>query len=573
MSTSLIRISSIPDFTNAPGKPGSCGLAQSEINERFSGDVGNVLTLDLHGMLTIPPPPTPTTTTLTASPSGSALAGTTVALTAKISGTGSTSPTTGPGGTMEFVNDSTVLATVPATGTTTTYTTSLLPAGRLKLTAIYSGGGGFEGSTSSPLTYTVVPKPSVVLNLPSSVPGGSATPTPFSMTLTNPSNGENYASTFIEFQLSGIRNLTHTTMVLQYQDGAGTWCTLVGFRGTTTNIHGFFVGAGSSCTPDFSTPGASFSLSKGSSLSVNLRLAYPNAGYYGTQKIVATLQSGSCLSARTCTSVPPLTGSAAAVGTGTVKVLPTSPVPTIVSDISTRPASSTVRQTFAVSLVSLVNPVTSGFGLPAPTGKVSYTIDGVHIATTTLPFQQVDQSKTRQTLYDAGGLSLGRHTVVASYSGDDVYQPSSLTEAFTVIAAPTGTPFTCVIGGESAATVRGYVTATGTVPRGTLASTTATSPVTHVSVTLDVDPAAAATFINTSQGAATLGFVSNGATSVSPGAPTRFSGTTKQKPDLIGTWTTTATPSTPTKTPTTRPLTTTIKVSKGTAPGDGGHRG
>ena len=385
----------------------------------------------------------------------------------------------------------------------------------------------------------IKPAPTVTFSgLPATKTGGSATPSTFTVKVTNPSGGLSYTHLFFNLKLSGIRNLTHTTVSVQYKDSSTAWCTLVRFRGTTTNINGNVASVGTSCTPTYP---ASFSLAAGASTTIHLRVAYPASGYYGVQTLTGTVSTGTCATSSgtvSCTAVSPLSGTAAAVGTGSLVVIPSSPLATSTSDTATRPATSTVRKTFNVALESRVTPTTTGFGLPAPTGTVSYTVNGTHFTNANFISLVDDQSTTGLTLYNTATLSIGKHTVVSTYtpttySGHKIYSSSTLTETFTVIAAPTGTRFSCIITGEGVATIPAYVTASGTVPSSAYDGTRAS--VTGVSVSLDADPAVNAVFYNTAQTAATLGFSPDG-TNASKG-PITFTGTTRTMTDVKGTWT------------------------------------
>ena len=128
----------IPAFTSKSGT--SCAIAASTATKRFSGSVGNVLTLDLHGPLAVPSAALPTSTALTVSPNTPPVMGQSVTLTATITAT--TSGATKPTGTIEFLNGTTVLNSQQVVSGTTVYhySTTSLPAGTAKLTAVYWGG-------------------------------------------------------------------------------------------------------------------------------------------------------------------------------------------------------------------------------------------------------------------------------------------------------------------------------------------------------------------------------------------------------------------------------------------------
>jgi hypothetical protein len=98
-----------------------------------------------------------TVTTLTSSPAPSNLAEP-VTLTATVAGFGFE-----PTGTVTFLDGSTVLGTVPLANGVASFTTSKLLVANHLLTAVYSGDGNFDGSTSAPLLQVVflVPLPTV----------------------------------------------------------------------------------------------------------------------------------------------------------------------------------------------------------------------------------------------------------------------------------------------------------------------------------------------------------------------------------------------------------------------------
>ena len=436
----------------------------------------------------------------------------------------------------------TVLAVVTVSGGSASYTTASLKAGIHKLTAVYSGGGGYAGSTSSVVTYVIGQAPSVTVSgLPATVRPNSATLHPFTVVVTNPSSGGRLTHLFLKVALSGINNLTPFAVVLQYQDTSGTWCNLANFKGVTT-VSGYIPEVGSSCASSYP---ASFSLAAPGALTVHMRVGYPTTSgilFYGKQMVTASLYTGTC-TASGCTSVAPLTGSAAPSGSGTTNLVPPSPLGTNIRDIATRPATSTVRKTFDVALQSTVEPKSTytTYGLPAPTGTVKYEFNATptEVVVRTLVSLTGAASQTPLYLYNSLHLKAGTNTVTRTYSGDAVYAPSTLTQSFTVTpTAPTGTPFMCMISSSfgTPQTVSVYVEASGKVPAATLDRGTTTSvDVTNGVVTLTVDPAVARTSYNTSQTAAALKFVNGGSSVVTVG-PITFQGTTGVKTEIVGAW-------------------------------------
>ena len=523
----------IPNFSST-----NCGFAASSLDSTFSGS-STTLTLNLHGTLPEPPPPTQTSSTvLTATPASPQLAGTAVTLKATVKKSTGAAATTATG-TMQFRKGTTVLATESVTSGVSTYTTSSLPVGTDSLTAVYSGDSVLKSSTSSPITYQIKPAPSVsVTNLPSTVHPETTTLHPFTVVVTNPGSGLTLTHLYLELTLTGIRNLTPTTVVLQYEDSSSAWCTLLGFHGTST-LSGYVAGTYSGCAPG-SYP-ASFSLGNGSAKTFHFRIGYPTVTpglvFYGPQKVTGTLYTGSCSSSSTCTAVAPLSGSAAPSGSATMYLVPTAPVTTSLQDDATRPATSTVRQTFDVGLRTAVapTPTVRTIGLPAATGTVSYTLDGHVVTTSTLSIQTGDVGSTPLSLFNTATLPPATYTLIRTYSGDKVYASSSLTQTFTVVAAPTGTAFVCQISGLGGTqNVNAYVTAHGTVPATGAAGTNVS--VTNVTAKLIADPSFTASSYNTSQSPASIGFAPTGSTSATAG-PITFSGTTGTVTEVTGTWT------------------------------------
>ena len=90
-----------------------------------------------------------TTTTVASSPSPSVV-GQPVTLTAGVSSTAGV-----PGGTVQFLNGTTVLGTATLSGGVASFVTSALPFGFDSITAAYQGSSSFSPSTSSAITQTV----------------------------------------------------------------------------------------------------------------------------------------------------------------------------------------------------------------------------------------------------------------------------------------------------------------------------------------------------------------------------------------------------------------------------------
>ena len=123
------------------------GVVANQIDYDFPGYSATLFVIPESGQIAA------TSTTLAAS-SLKPKAGQTVTFSASIaplSGAGT------PTGTMEFVNDQTVFATVPVSAGAASFTTAALSSGPHTVTAIYSGDANYDGSSSAPLQITVTP--------------------------------------------------------------------------------------------------------------------------------------------------------------------------------------------------------------------------------------------------------------------------------------------------------------------------------------------------------------------------------------------------------------------------------
>ncbi|MGI4789571.1 MAG: Ig-like domain repeat protein [Janthinobacterium lividum] len=133
----------------------------------------------------------------------------------------------------------------------------------------------------------------------------------------------------------------------------------------------------------------------------------------------------------------------------------------------------------SVTLSSSLNPSTSGQKVTfnanlnaagtAPTGNITYSIDGVAAASVAL--------SGKSAAYSLSTLASGTHTVMASYSGDAVYAPvssSALTQ--TVMSATTTTTLTSSLNPSSVNQVLTFTaTVTGSNPSGAITLTDTTT--------------------------------------------------------------------------------------------------
>ena len=131
-----------------------------------------------------------TTTTLTSSKNPSSF-GEAVTFTATVTGAGGT-----PTGTVTFKDGATVLATVPLSGTTATFTTSSLTGGAHSITATYNGDANFTASTSGVLVQTVGQATTATALVSSLNPSEFGKPVTFTATVTSSSGTPTGTVTF-----------------------------------------------------------------------------------------------------------------------------------------------------------------------------------------------------------------------------------------------------------------------------------------------------------------------------------------------------------------------------------------
>ena len=456
----------IPNFSSS-----TCSLARSNLDSEFAGSSGNVLTLNLHGTLPEPPPPTTaTTTTLSATPASPQLQATAVTFKATVKKTGTLE--TAATGTMNFyrTGTSSPLGTQIVTSGTASFTTTTLPGGTNELHAVYSGNSHYAGSTSSTLSYSIEPTPTISLSLPASVTTGAA-PTQFSLKVTNPASGQSWTNLILVLDLEGITQAGVTPPVLSYKDSGGNWCSL-GISGSSS-VTGIFFGLG---TPPCG--GATgFSLAAGHSLTLPLEVSYSAANRVGVQTFTATLYTYTATSG---TLVAPLTGTLAPRAHGTYTVNPASKyTPTVTA--AALPTYS-VPKGFVVKPQVTVAPPATPTLLPTPTGTLQFLVTTVVLAS--YPY---NSNLANSATFSTSTLTTGTHTFKAKYLGDHVYNTASYSHTFTVGAAPSGTAATCVFRPAIGTTVT--LNAAVTASSSALPSTnyTGSITVTGLAVTLTYD--------------------------------------------------------------------------------------
>ncbi len=512
----------IPLFT-------TCGLAKTSLDTRFAGSTGNVMSLTLQGTLVPPPPPAaPTTTTLAVTPTSPVLAGTSVTLTATVTSGGQLA--TKATGTVKFMVGSTQIGATQtlAAGTASVTTTTLPTVTGQTLTAVYSGDTTYATSTSAPRPYVVQPKPTVGLSTTAlSATRGSATPTPFSVVITNPTTGEGFNSVWLQLRMNGISGLRATQVTLSYENSAHTWCpvTLTGRK----QITGTFKGTSGACNS-----AASFALpADGQPMVIPFEISYAANANVGPQTFVVSLQtvSGSTIVApftAATTATVPLHGPYAK---GTLTALPATK---FTVTVTATPPSTAIPEGYVVPVhPTIAHPATTTphtIYYPQVTGTVTFLIDG-HV-TPTSPVKAGTAAFT-EARPSTAGLAPGSHTLEVKYGGSSIYNAGQVTTTFTVTTAAPGTAFVCNSAVHSV--IDASVVASGTVPT---TSNTKQATVSGLQVVLHTDPHTGPT-TTTTLSTALIGFSPGGSIAAPSISPTRAGGiVTSSWTGLTGTVTT-----------------------------------
>jgi len=411
-------------------------------DSNYNGSTSAVLTQTVNSAKT-----TATQTTLTSSLNPS-LIGQPVNLTATVSGSGGT-----PTGTVTFKDGSTVIVSgVALTGGMATYQDPSLSAGTHSLTAVYSGDSNYSSSNSAKLSQTVYSSSPATTTKLTSSPNPSAPGQAVTFTATVTTSGPGTPSGIVtwwdgttelgSFALNGnSASLTTSTLSL------GTHSITANYGGdavfaastsavltqkvsnttttttTTTSLMSSLnpstvdqsVTFTATVTPDGSgTPTGSVTFKDGGATLGSGNLSGGEASYStsslsaGTHSITAVYGGDTNFSGSTSSALSQKVNSASSTGGTTSTSLSSSPNP------------ATAGQ--AVTFTATVTPNGSG----TPTGSVSFEDGSTMLGRAELSGGQAS--------YTTSSLSVGPHSITASYGGDANFSSSTsetLTETIT----------------------------------------------------------------------------------------------------------------------------------------------
>ena len=386
--------------------------------------------------------------------------------------------TTGPTGTVTFVDGATTLGSSPLDSSGhASLTTSSLSPGSHSLTAIYSGDGNETGSTSSAVNESVVPAATATALSSSANPDVFGDPVTVSADVTSAAGTPSGNVTFFDGSASlgsaGLNSGGHASLTTTFS--VGTHHLTASYAGNA------FFAAGTSANLDevIGTQPAGVALN--SSL---------NPSVYGSAvTFTASVTAAHGVPTGTVTFNDGATalGSAPIDGTGTATLTTSSltvgghPVTAAYSGDGNDSAatSAVLNQTVqaapsATSVASSLNPANAAQAITftatvtasaaAPTGTVTFA-DG----STTLGSATVDG--TGHAAITVAALAAGTHTITATYSGDKKLGPSSGNVSQVVTTVPTSTT---LASSSNPATFGSSVTFTATVSSGTAGTPTGT---------------------------------------------------------------------------------------------------
>ena len=391
----------------------------------YSGDTNFAASTSAPVSQTVQPPPAAATNTSLTSSINPSAAGQSITLTATVSSDAGT-----PAGSVDFMENSTVLGTVNLNGGTATFDVS--PAvGPHTFIAVYGGNTDFAGSSASLDQVVNAPQPvATTINLDS-----SANPSSFGQTITitamvSGSGGIpsgtvdfNWGSSTFTQTLDSSGQATFSTSVLAVgttkvtvvysgdSNFAGSTASLdlvVNQAATTIGVtsspnpstYGQLVSFTATVSSNGGTPTGTVTFTVGA-ISATVTIASGQAVFtisnltVGATSVSAVYSGDNNFLGSTSTSAPPQTVNQATTGT-TLK--------------------SSLNPSVAGVPVDFTATVTSGNGL-VPTGSVQFQDGSSVLGTVALSGGQAKLT--------VSSLNAGSHTIVAAYSGDANFQASA----------------------------------------------------------------------------------------------------------------------------------------------------
>jgi hypothetical protein len=334
-------------------------------------------------------------------------------------------------GTVTFLDGAATLGTAPLSGGTATLMTSAQAVGMHTITVSYGGDTNFSGSTSTAITQTVNPDGSTTTVTSSVNPTGFGQTATFTATVTAAAPGSGAPTGTVTF-LDGGASIASGTL----SGGSATFSTStlsVGMHTITVSYSGdsnFNSSTSSAITQTVTKASTTTTLTSSANPSgagqpvTFTAVVSPNSGSATPTGTVAFLDSGSTIGTGTLSSGTAMfTTSTLSIGVHTITARYAGDS-NFNSSVSTALTQTINKNSSSTTLMSSLNPsvwsqsitftvTVSGTG-PTPTGSVVYLDGSITLATANL-------NAAGQAFFSTSFLSVGIHSITATYSGDANY--------------------------------------------------------------------------------------------------------------------------------------------------------
>jgi Big-like domain-containing protein len=340
--------------------------------------------------------------------------------------TATVSPSSGPTGSVQFLDGGTSLGTVTLSGGTASLTTATLTAGPHSITATYGGNTSFAGSTSSAVTQTVNQASTATALISSLDPSVSGQPVTFTATV-NPSSGPTGTVQFFD------GNDPLGTVTLSGGTASFTTSTLaVGTHFITANYGGDANFAGSTSASltqavSLSTIGTTTVLTSslnpsafGQQVTFSATVSPP-----GVTGSVTFMDGGVTLGTSAVNASGLATFLTSALSAGTHVITAQYNGDATHTGSTSLAVSQTVKATTTITLASNGNPSKTGQPVTftatvspsTATGTVQFFDGSTSLGTVVLSSSQASLTTSP--------LNAGKHPITAVYSGDAGFQGST----------------------------------------------------------------------------------------------------------------------------------------------------
>jgi hypothetical protein len=408
------------------------GIGTHTITAQYGGASGFAASLSNTVSQVVNPVTTTTSLTSSANPS---VSGQQVTFTATVSPSSAT-------GAVEFLDGATVIGTGTLSGGSTTFQISSLSVGTHSITAHYLGSGGFNQSTSSPVSQVVNQAgttTSVSVDVNPTLFGQPATFTvsvaPVAPGAGTPTGTVNFFDGATNIGSATLSGGTATFVISSLDVGShnitAQYVGATDFAGSTSPVLVFDVDQAGSTTSLSSSPNPS-AFGQQVTLTATVAVVAPGAGtptgtvnfFDGATNIgSATLSGGTATFQVSNLSAGSHTLTAEYAGSTNFDDSVSNTVTQVVdvSATTTSLTSSVNPSTFgqSVTFTAMVTPVSPGAG--TPTGTVDFFDGATNIGSGTLNFSGVATLATLST----SSLAVGAHDITAVYSGNSGYTGST----------------------------------------------------------------------------------------------------------------------------------------------------